>query len=280
MEVHHRARRGHLVLLEHQEAARERRAVLAGADRPVVVHVDADPGIHQLDLAEVRAAGDGCRAAVRVALVDVGGDLLVEARLHHVLEVAAEQVAVGPELEVRDVEAVAIVLAVEHRLRTRAAAGVVVAGADGAPREAALHEAADVHAEAAVVASQEEAVVPAGGHAAVAQVGALVAVGQDVADDVADLPGALLAEPLLALLAVEVGDARLELAVAVLEGVEALHQLIDARRGARQDVARRGGVRRRRGLRHHHAGPGKGDGGGKRSAGMSRGSGHAGTNPI
>ena len=113
-----------MVLLKHQESARERRAVLTGAYRPVVIKVDTNPCVQQLNFAEIWSTSDRLRLPVSVTLIDVGGDLLVETRLDHVLEVATKDVAIGPQLQIWNIETVAGFFAIKDRLLCRICAVV------------------------------------------------------------------------------------------------------------------------------------------------------------
>ena len=97
---------------------------MTSAHRPIVIQVDANPSVQQLNLAEIWAAGDRCRLPIRITLIDVGGDLFKKPRLDHVLEVATKDVTIGPQLQIGNIEAVAVFFAIKDRLLCRICAVV------------------------------------------------------------------------------------------------------------------------------------------------------------
>ena len=184
-----------VVVLVHQRAFRE----LLGAARGVLLVVEE---VLPLAHAHVEAVAEGLLDEHVLEVERLVGVLRIAVRgkLHAVRPAGVEHVAEEVHPHAAELEAVFVLLAAVPLLGRHGLGRLVAVG------EAGLHLPADVDAEIAVGAGEEEVSVVARGGAVVAERAARRGVAQDVADDPADLAGALLGKPGLAVLGLEVLD--------------------------------------------------------------------------
>ena len=129
------------------------------------------------------------------------------------------------ELVVVAVEAVSVLELVRHGVtRVRRATDV-------APHESRLDQPVHLQLEAPIRACQEEAIVPSGGHGILSQAGARIGVGDHVGHHAADLVGALLAQPLLALDRLQLAHLAFQALVPALQAVDALQKVVQGGAG-------------------------------------------------